>query len=55
MLGVSPKGADPKTQPANHSPLFFADEAALPTGVRAMANLAVDYLKSGGVKRAVVP
>ena len=55
MLGVSPKGADPKTQPANHSPLFFADEAALPTGVRAMANLAVDYLRSGGVKRAVVP
>jgi amidohydrolase len=50
LLGVSPKGADPKTQPANHSPLFFADEAALPTGVRSMANLAVDYLRSGGVK-----
>ena len=55
FLGVSPKGADPKTQPANHSPLFFADEAALPTGVRAMANLAVDYLKSGGLKPTVVP
>jgi amidohydrolase len=50
LLGVSPKGSDPKTQPANHSPLFFADEGALPAGVRSMANLAVDYLKSGGLK-----
>ncbi len=47
MLGVSPKGSDPKTQPANHSPLFFADEAALPTGVRALSNAAVDYLRLG--------
>lgn len=54
LLGVSPKGADPKTQPANHSPLFFADEAALPSGVRSMANLAVDYLRSGGMKSANV-
>ena len=54
LLGVSPKGADPRTQPANHSPLFFADEAALPTGVRSMANLAVDYLRSGGMKAASV-
>ena len=53
FLGVAPKGADPKTQPANHSPLFFADEAALPTGVRAMANLAVDYLRSGGTSAPV--
>jgi amidohydrolase len=49
LLGGSPKGSDPKTQPANHSPLFFVDEAALPTGVRAMANLAIDYLRSGGL------
>ncbi len=45
MLGVSPKGSDPKTQPANHSPLFFADEGALPTGVRALANVALEYLR----------
>ncbi|MGQ0646853.1 MAG: amidohydrolase [Gemmatimonadaceae bacterium] len=55
FLGVAPQGADQKTQPANHSPLFFADEAALPTGVRAMANLAVDYLRSGGLRSAPVP
>ena len=52
FLGVAPKGMDQKSQAANHSPLFFADEAALPTGVRAMANLAVDYLKSGGIATA---
>ena len=52
FLGVAPKGMDQKSQAANHSPLFFADEAALPTGVRAMTNLAVDYLKSGGIATA---
>jgi len=28
----------------NHSPSFFADEKALPIGVRLMANLALDFL-----------
>jgi amidohydrolase len=44
FLGVTPKGQDPKTAPQNHSPLFFADESALPVGVRALTNLALDYL-----------
>jgi amidohydrolase len=44
FLGVTPKDRDPKTVPTNHSPLFFADEAALPIGVRALSNLALDYL-----------
>jgi amidohydrolase len=44
FLGIVPEGQDPATAPANHSPYFFADEAALPLGVRAMTNLAVDYL-----------
>ncbi len=44
FLGVTPPGQE-ATAAANHSPLFFADEAALPVGVRALANLAVDYLK----------
>lgn len=43
-LGVTPAGQDPATAPTNHSPLFFADERALPVGVRTMAGLAVDYL-----------
>ena len=37
--------SNPATAPRNHSPLFTVDEKALPTGVRAMANLAVDYLR----------
>ena len=48
FLGGLPKGADPTTAPRNHSPYFFVDEAALPVGVRSMANLALDYLKSLG-------
>jgi amidohydrolase len=43
-LAVTPRDRDPRTAAANHSPLFFADEAALPTGVKAMVSLAVDYL-----------
>ena len=43
-LGVTPKSQDWRTAPANHSPLFFVDEGALPTGVRALAGLAADYL-----------
>lgn len=45
FLGVTPKGTSPDDTYANHSPRFFADEASLITGVRAMANLAVDYLR----------
>ncbi|MBL0940474.1 MAG: amidohydrolase [Gemmatimonadaceae bacterium] len=43
-LGITPRDKDWRTAPSNHSPLFFADEAALPTGVRVMASVAVDYL-----------
>ena len=44
FLGVTPRDQDPKKAAQNHSPLFFADEAALPIGVRALTNLAIDYL-----------
>jgi amidohydrolase len=47
FLGVAPKGADPATVAANHSPRFFADEGALLPGMRTMANLAIDYLVGG--------
>jgi amidohydrolase len=46
FLGVVPKGADPATVAPNHSPRFFADESAMPTGVKALAHLAVDYLSA---------
>ena len=48
FLGIVPEGQDPATAPANHSPFFFADEGALPVGVRAMAHLAVNYLVGQG-------
>ncbi len=51
FLGVTPKDQDPRTAARNHSPYFFADEAALPVGVRAMASLAVEYLAQGSEKR----
>jgi amidohydrolase len=44
FLGVTPPGQE-ATAAANHSPLFFADESALPVGVRALTNLTVDYLR----------
>ena len=44
FLGVTPRDQDHTKAPANHSPLFFADESALPVGVRLMTNLALDYL-----------
>ena len=50
FLGITPPEQAGKA-PANHSPLFFVDEKALPTGVRALANLAVDYLGGAGDKR----
>ncbi len=48
FLGVTPNDQDWRTAPTNHSPLFFADEGALPTGVRVMSSLAVDYLIGTG-------
>lgn len=47
FLGVTPKDQDPTKVPSNHSPLFYADESALPIGVKVMTNLALDYLFGG--------
>jgi amidohydrolase len=43
FLGITPK-EQVGSAPANHSPRFFVDESALVTGVRALTNLAADYL-----------
>jgi len=45
FLGITPPGQAGKAPP-NHSPLFFVDESALVTGVRALAHLAADYLSA---------
>jgi amidohydrolase len=44
FLGVTPAGTDPATAAPNHSPKFFADEAAFPVGVKALVTLATDFL-----------
>jgi amidohydrolase len=43
FVGITPEGG--KFVP-NHSPNFFVDEKALIVGIRAMANLAIDFLAS---------
>jgi metal-dependent amidase/aminoacylase/carboxypeptidase family protein len=48
FLGITPKDQLGKAAP-NHSPRWFADEAALVPGMRTLASLAMDYL--GGTKR----
>ena len=46
-LGVTPADQDYTTAPSNHSPLFQADDKALPYGVRALSSVALDYLRGG--------
>lgn len=55
FLGVTPRGEDPATAPANHSPLFVVDESAFPAGMTALASLAIDALISGVPKLAKAP
>ncbi len=43
VVGVTPPD-QMATAASNHSPLFYVDEGALPTGSRALAQLAADYL-----------
>jgi amidohydrolase len=43
MVGVTPPD-QMATAASNHSPLFYVDESALPTGARALAQMAADYL-----------
>ena len=45
FIGVTPKDRLGQAAP-NHSPRFFADEGVLVPGMRALANLAVDYLSA---------
>jgi amidohydrolase len=44
MVGVTPAGTDVTAAPANHSPLFYLDEKAIPIASRALTAVAVDYL-----------
>ena len=48
MVGITPKGTNVLTAPANHSPLFYLDEAAIPLATRSLTTVAVDYLNGTG-------
>lgn len=43
-LGIRAPGTRPEDAAPNHSPLFRVDESALELGVRALSNVAVDWL-----------
>ena len=46
FVGSTPPGQDAEQAPSNHSPLYFVDESSLEVGMRAMVDVAVDYLKA---------
>ena len=43
-VGVTPADRDTATAPSNHSDYFYVDEKAVPIALRAMTQVAVDYL-----------
>ncbi|MEP6596036.1 MAG: amidohydrolase [Ginsengibacter sp.] len=49
-LGAMPNGTDPNTAPSHHTPNFFIDESSFKLGVKALANLAVDYMEMNDKK-----
>lgn len=48
FVGVTPRDKNPVTAPSNHSDYFYVDESALPIGLRAMTEVAIDYLEGKG-------
>ena len=50
-LGGMKKGGDPATTPSHHTPDFYLDESGFKLGVQAIANIAVDYMEMGQLKK----
>jgi amidohydrolase len=46
FVGVTPEGSDPRHAAPNHSPRFYIDESGLLLAVRALAQLACDFLEN---------
>ena len=53
FVGVTPQGQDANIVAPNHSPRFFVDESALALGVRALAQVACDYLEAPSARRSL--
>jgi amidohydrolase len=45
FVGVTPAGQDVVAAPSNHSDFFYVDEGSLPVGVKAMTQVALNYLQ----------
>lgn len=43
FVGGMPKGGDPKTAPAHHTPDFYIDDSRLDVGIKAFCNIVFDY------------
>lgn len=50
-LGGMPKGQDPLKAPSHHTPDFYIDESGFVLGVKALANLTLDYMGQQGSKK----
>ncbi len=51
-VGVTPGGSRSATAPSNHSDYFYVDEKAIPIALRALTQVAVDYLSAVSVDRS---
>jgi len=48
FVGGLPEGKDPSEAAPHHTPDFYIEESGMQTGVRALANLAIDYMLQAG-------
>jgi amidohydrolase len=46
MVGSTPADQDPLQAPSNHSDYFYVDERSIPIALRAMTQVAIDYLSA---------
>jgi metal-dependent amidase/aminoacylase/carboxypeptidase family protein len=46
FVGATPPGQNAATAPSNQSDFFYVDERALPLGLNALTQIALDYLES---------
>ena len=46
FVGVTPAGQDVLAAPANHSDFFYVDEGSLPVGLKAITQVALEYLQA---------
>jgi len=44
FVGGTPKGKDPKSAAAHHTPDFYVDESGMKTGIKAFCYLVTDYM-----------